>query len=105
MRRHAKRMQKKAAKIQVKETATPGVFEVLSTSGKSYRVSPSHCTCKWAEYHPDRVCSHRLAVTAFIEEREAGRRLSFWADPGAAHRQHRPTSQVADVWATSRAAA
>ena len=46
-----------------------------------------------------------MAVLNHVEQREAGRSLSFWTDETDAARQHRPMAQAADVWATSRAAA
>ena len=72
MNRHPKKMQAKARKIDVSETTIPGVYEVRSPSGNTYLASSTHCTCKWAEHHPDKICSHRMAVLSHVEEREAG---------------------------------
>ena len=104
MKRQAKEMQKKAKKMEIRELGG-GLFEVDSTSGKTYLVRAEICTCDWAKYHPDKICSHRMAVLNHIEEQAAGRRLSWWQEEEDAQRQHRPHLPVADVWATSRAAA
>ncbi len=108
MKRQAKQLQDKAKRNEV-EPAGSGKFWVTSaTSGKRYLVTEQAtgfaCTCRWAEYHDTRIdpCTHVLAVEEWLEQ-AGGRSLSFWADPQAADRQHRPTELVGvGLWATSR---
>ena len=104
MKRHSKKMQAKARKCTVQEVrGCEGVYRVYSPSGNTYIATAEHCSCDWARYHPDLICSHRMAVLNHIEEQKKGRRLSFWSTEDDAQRQHRPMKAALDVWATSRA--
>lgn len=112
MERHTDKLSAKAKECEVRPTAYKGEFAVKSPSGSEYTVTMlaagNHnecgCTCKWSEYHPTKVCAHRLAVILWLEA--SGRRwASFWATEGEAKRQHRHTERVQDVYMTTRARA
>lgn len=98
MKRHAKTLQRKAKANQVRPSPD-GTFTVTSaTSGNEYTVfalanGEYRCTCKWAEYHPQRPCTHMLAVQEWLAQ--AGRAsLSFWGSEADAERQRRPVERV-----------
>lgn len=111
MNRQAKPLQKKAKKNKVYPLSSGDYDVVSATSSAIYRVrrdgSGFVCECKWSRYHDTRrdPCTHVLAVQEHVA-RNGDRRLSWWADPEAAQRQHRPTARVGGgLWATSRKAA
>jgi len=112
MNRHTDKLTAKAKQCKVTPTNDRGRFEVKSPSGKTYSVwmlsegngNETACCCKWSEYHPNRVCAHKLAVILWLEQ--SGRRwASFWANEEDAQRQHRHTERVQDVFMTTRRAA
>jgi len=112
MFRNAKSLQTKAKKHEVTSVGRGQYLVKSASSGKDYRIwslenGGFHCSCPWAEYHDTsrRPCSHVLAVEEWLEQ-AGNRRLSFWAAPEDAKRQHRPTRRVGDgLWATTRRAA
>jgi len=116
MNRHAKKLQTKQKKHQVRWPHGVGNFPavvVSGTSGTSYTVSETtngslRCTCKWAKYNPNKPCTHTLACHQDLESRRETRPgiLSFWANEAGAERQHRPMTRLSNgLWATSRKAA
>ncbi len=108
MDRHAKELQQKSRKHQIKASANKGTFLIeSSTSGTTYAVRAMtngsfRCTCKWSEYNPTKSCSHTMAVRQWLAV--AGRKaLSFWASTDDAARQHRSTERISNgLWATTR---
>lgn len=107
--RNAKSLQRKAAAHRVSRNGSESFQVVSGSSGATYDVTEDGgllvCTCTWSlDYHyRGEPCSHVLAVERFIEEEAKSRRLSFWATPEAAARQHRPTRPISGgLLATSR---
>ena len=96
-----KPLQSKSKTHQVVQTG-PQTFEVASgTSGSRYFVNLLNtggmtCNCKWGQYRtgndPRSGCSHVQAAYAF----HTGRKVSAWANPIQAARQHRPTVAIGD---------
>jgi hypothetical protein len=108
MIRHVKVMQAKARLCRVEKIGgAVDQYAVRSPTGKMYAVTEmvyrgsdfeAVCTCDWSQYHPDRMCSHKMAALEF----KLGRRVSFWRTLGDAMRQHRKRLSTQDVWATVR---
>jgi hypothetical protein len=83
------------------------------TSGETHRVydvnlglNGGTCTCEWGRQRPDEdrrsACSHVIAAMNYRASQQ-GRRVSAWARPEEAERQHRPTLPIGDgVILTSR---
>lgn len=109
MKRHVKKIQRKAAQCEVYASRDPCKFLVHSPSGEHYTITALasggfHCTCKWAEIRRSelRPCAHASAVDNWLAD-AAGRKLSLWAEPEDAARQHRPVERVGlGMWSTSR---
>lgn len=103
-RRNAKALQTKSRSHTVTQ-AGPDSFTVTSgNSGNSYTVtlhpvSGATCSCDWAKYRPASDprsgCSHVVSVFNHIAE-ENGRKVSAWASPDDARRQHKPTVEIGD---------
>ncbi|NTU82722.1 MAG: SWIM zinc finger family protein [Chloroflexales bacterium] len=101
-----KALQRASRRLLVEQTGAAS-YRVSSASqaGRSYYVLidpetlTGQCTCPWAQYGGVN-CKHVLAV---LQAHYAGRgALSFWADPGAARRQHRPIIAGEHLYVTVR---
>jgi hypothetical protein len=57
-------------------------------------LSPT-CTCAFKARHPDRLCSHGLAVLD-LSAQSHGRHVSLWATEGDAKRQRCPVSHLVE---------
>ena len=107
MNRNAKSLQSKSKKNEVTRMETGRFLVTSSTSGNKYIVRDLggdgwRCSCDWAKYHPERDCSHTLAVREWLAN-ATGARLSFWATTDDAARQHRHTEGLGfGLWATER---
>ena len=111
MKRHPKKLTKKAKNCEVTPTRYRGTFTVESPSGSTYYVrmlsagngNEMHCGCKWGKIYPNRACAHKVAVILWLEA--SGRKwASFWATKEDAQRQHRHRERVGDLWLTTRKA-
>lgn len=104
MKRHAKRLQRKTRDNEVLGFASGAWLVESSTSGEVHQVieTPSglRCDCDWNKYHPERPCSHRMAVSDEIAERK-GWTLYYWTSEEDAQRQHKQTLQIGEgLWVT-----
>lgn len=104
MKRHAKRLQKKARKNTIIDHRGGVWFVESSTSGETHHVVEGGgrlwCDCDWAQYHPAEPCSHRMTVTDELADRE-GWAVYYWTSEEDAKRQHKQTLQIGEgLWVT-----
>ncbi|HMQ31596.1 MAG TPA: SWIM zinc finger family protein [Chloroflexaceae bacterium] len=101
-----KALQRASRRLAVTRLA-PNSYRVTSASqpGRQYYVLidpetlSGQCTCPWAQ-HGGVNCKHVLAVLRSHYADQG--RLSFWADPYEARRQHRPVIAGEHLFATVR---
>ncbi len=114
MQRHPEKLVAKAKKCKAYLSDVPGIIEIESPSGSTYFVrigaSPSDersvdyiCGCKWNEYHPGKMCSHKIAAEMFLAN-SCAEYVSFWSEKIDALRQHRIIVRVQDLFMTVRRA-
>ncbi|GAB4422693.1 MAG: hypothetical protein Fur0044_20700 [Anaerolineae bacterium] len=106
----AKQIQRKSRSHIVRQVRSNWYKVTSGETGRTYDVNlglnGGTCTCKWGRERPDQdrrsACSHVIAAMNF-RAAQKGRRVSAWARPEDAERQHRPTLPIGDgVILTSR---
>ncbi len=114
MNRHTQKLLEKAkTHIVILDDPHYARYKVISGAkikegGKEYTVNVfgnggASCNCNWATKRTEQLienkgstaCSHTIAVFEFIAE-GAGKRVSAWASPEQAERQHRPIEDMKD---------
>ena len=94
MNRQAKKLQKKSKRHEVEQLDDNRFSVTSATSGETYTVfryrGSFRCQCKFGVNHPNRDCSHTLAIRDHL----ALGSLSYWSDETAAARQHRHTEEL-----------
>ncbi|HXV98650.1 MAG TPA: SWIM zinc finger family protein [Anaerolineae bacterium] len=106
----AKLIQHKSREHTVRQIRSNWYKVTSGETGRIYDVNlglnGGTCTCEWGRQRPDddhrSACSHVIAAMNFRATQQ-GRRVSAWATPEDARRQHRPTLPIGDgVILTSR---
>jgi len=97
--KNATKLNRKANQCQVTEVA-PGLYDVLSPSGRTYRVDLNRggvCNCQWGRRGAG--CSHEMAARKAHAAKYDGRRVSFQRGASqhqVARKQHKSVAGVAE---------
>jgi hypothetical protein len=108
MNRHVDLLQAKANLMSAMGCVSPAKLSLhwadvqVWGDNNTYRVRVFHsgrveCQCKFVEYNPERVCSHKIAALTPV-----GYTAKVHTDEASARRAKRMIRQVNDVWVTFR---